>query len=240
VYIAWQTASDHRDIPAVPISTIGKMADHQNINILAPKPPTTEIPAPLVPILNILSSFLLNVTELFHRVPGSPIVVRYIQSSYQNDPWRSLLEVLLVAFAVRTIFKGRTRGEGEGKNWVKLTEKEIDELVDEWQPLSLVDEPARVDEETLASVPVIQGQNGVHVKLADNQFAAGKSVLNLASPDWTGMVESESMKQIAIETLKEYGVGSCGPGGFYGTIGRSGTSDQRGYLIPRVRCPYEV
>jgi serine palmitoyltransferase len=33
------------------------------------------------------------------------------------------------------------------------------------------------------------------------------------------MVESDKMKQVAIDTLKEYGVGSCGPSGFYGTFG---------------------
>jgi hypothetical protein len=29
------------------------------------------------------------------------------------------------------------------------------------------------------------------------------------------------MKQVAVDTLKEYGVGTCGPSGFYGTIGMS-------------------
>lgn len=33
------------------------------------------------------------------------------------------------------------------------------------------------------------------------------------------MIESDKMKQVAIDTLKLYGVGSCGPSGFYGTIG---------------------
>lgn len=38
-------------------------------------------------------------------------------------------------------------------------------------------------------------------------------------PNWQGFVENEKMKQVAIETLRNYGVGTCGPSGFYGTIG---------------------
>lgn len=125
--------------------------------------------------------------------------------------------MLLVAFAIRTILKGRTRGEGEGKNWVKLTEKEIDELVDEFNPQPLVDIPTELDELTLPSVPIIQGPNGVKVRTS----SGGKLLLNLASPNWTGLAENEKMKQVAIETLRQYGVGTCGPSGFYGTIGET-------------------
>lgn len=87
------------------------------------QPVPTEIPAALLPLLGALSSLLYTLQSLFHKVPGSPIILRYIKSSYQNDPWRSLLEVLLVAFALRTLLKGRTRGDEEGKNFIKLTEK---------------------------------------------------------------------------------------------------------------------
>lgn len=87
------------------------------------QPVPTEIPAALLPLLGALSSLLYTLQSLFHKVPGSPIILRYIKSSYQNDPWRSLLEVLLVAFALRTLLKGRTRGDEEGKSFIKLTEK---------------------------------------------------------------------------------------------------------------------
>ncbi|KIR35767.1 serine palmitoyltransferase [Cryptococcus deuterogattii MMRL2647] len=178
------------------------------------QPVPTEIPAALLPLLGALSSLLYTLQNLFHKVPGSPIILRYIKSSYQNDPWRSLLEVLLVAFALRTLLKGRTRGDEEGKSFIKLTEKEIDELVDDFQPQPLIDEPAEIDSFTLESVPVIFGPNGARVKLSPN----GKTVLNMAIPDWVGFVEDDKMKEVAIDTLKEYGVGTCGPSGFYGTI----------------------
>lgn len=83
----------------------------------------SEIPAPLVPIVASITALVNFYVEIFHRIPGSPIVLRYIKSSYQNDPWRSLLEVLLVAFALRTVLKGRTRGDGQSKNFIKFSEK---------------------------------------------------------------------------------------------------------------------
>ena len=182
-------------------------------------PSTTEIPAPLVPLLSFLSAIFLTLSNLFHRLPGSPIIVRYIKSSYQDDPYRSVIELFLLAFAIRTILKGRTRGEGGGKNFVKLSEKEIDELVDDFTPIPLVDHgTTQMDDLILPTIPMIYGPNGVRVKVSSQPNA--KSVLNMAYPDWVGFAEMEKMKTVAIETLREYGVGSCGPSGFYGTIGQ--------------------
>lgn len=41
------------------------------------------------------------VTTSFQKVPGSAVIVRYVQSSYQNDPIRSAIELVLVIFFVR-------------------------------------------------------------------------------------------------------------------------------------------
>lgn len=45
--------------------------------------------------------FVERLSEDFHRLPGSAILLRYIKSSYQNDPIRSAVELFLVLFAVR-------------------------------------------------------------------------------------------------------------------------------------------
>lgn len=41
------------------------------------------------------------VASQFQRIPGSAILLRYIKSSYQNDPIRSAVELFLVLFAAR-------------------------------------------------------------------------------------------------------------------------------------------
>jgi serine palmitoyltransferase len=63
---------------------------------------------------------LLRTTgQVSQQVPGLDVVVRYVQRSYQNDPIRVLLEVLLFAWAMHYILK---RSE---KDTTKLTEKVI-------------------------------------------------------------------------------------------------------------------
>lgn len=44
--------------------------------------------------------YVHQVRDRFHQVPGSSIIVRYIRSSYQNDPVRSAVELFLFLFAV--------------------------------------------------------------------------------------------------------------------------------------------
>jgi serine palmitoyltransferase len=87
--------------------------------------------------------------------------------------------------------------------------------VDEWTPEPL-GAPLTAEEQTdLATVPVVSGPNGPRPKLVNT----GKQVLNLASYNFTGLAGNETIKERAIETLRKYGVGSCGPPGFYGTFG---------------------
>lgn len=42
--------------------------------------------------------------------------------------------------------------------------------------------------------------------------------MNFASFNFTGLAGNEHIKQKATEALRKYGLGSCGPAGFYGTI----------------------
>jgi serine palmitoyltransferase len=88
-------------------------------------------------------------------------------------------------------------------------------LVDEWTPEPLGQPLDAKEQADLASVPVIAGPNGPKPKLASN----GKSVINLASFNFTGLAGNEHIKSMAVDTLRKYGLGSCGPPGFYGTLG---------------------
>ena len=58
---------------------------------------------------------------------------------------------------------------------IQLTLQEIDDLVDEWQPTPLVDDPTEFDEGTLDSVPTIQGPNGLKVKIQPNGKTVSRS-----------------------------------------------------------------
>jgi serine palmitoyltransferase len=65
-------------------------------------------------------------------------------------------------------------------------------------------------------VPIVVGQNGPKPTLTKQ---SAKIIANLASYNFTGLAGKEVIKERAIETLRKYGLGSCGPPGFYGTLG---------------------
>ncbi|GAA6028215.1 hypothetical protein JCM8097_006921 [Rhodosporidiobolus ruineniae] len=194
-----------------------------------PVPPIpSPLPSAVTDLVAALSSSLDRLSELSSRVPGSAIVWRYLKASHQDDPLRTVLEVLLVFFIVRTYLMARTKGESSGKNFVKLSEKEIDELVSEWTPEPLLPPNA----ETPLHPPIIVGATGPRPRVIFCQPGQdphdpqqpmsleqpGKQVLNLASANFSGLAGNERLKDKAVTALRRYGVGSCGPAGFYGTF----------------------
>ncbi|PBP19191.1 putative 1,3-beta-glucan synthase component FKS1 [Diplocarpon rosae] len=151
-----------------------------------------------------------EISSRFQQVPGSAMLIRYIQSSYQDDPVRSAIELILVIFFIRYLLSP-SYATHTG-NFVKLTEEEIDDLVDEWTPEPLVAPRTAFEEAESEKLPVIVGPTGPRVKLA-----SGRTVTNLASYNFYNFVGNEQVKERAIQTLRTYGVGPCGPPQFYGT-----------------------
>lgn len=74
-------------------------------------------------LFTFLQSSYSIIVSTWNHIPGSAVITRYIRSSHRDDPGRTILEVLLFLFAVRTLLQSRTRAEGSGKNFVKLSEK---------------------------------------------------------------------------------------------------------------------
>ncbi|KAM0791332.1 hypothetical protein ACM66B_005802 [Microbotryomycetes sp. NB124-2] len=182
-------------------------------------------------LLATVNASLTRLGSLLERVPGSQIAWRYLKASHQDDPFRTVLELLLVFFIVRTYAQSRTKGDAQGKNFVKLTEQEINELVLEWQPEPLV--PTDLQSSSLKQVhpPIIIGATGPrprvvfptagqdpHDPVNPMALTGGKTVTNLASINFAGLAGNERIKDKAVECLRRYGVGSCGPPGFYGTF----------------------
>ncbi|OMH80158.1 Serine palmitoyltransferase 1 [Zancudomyces culisetae] len=147
------------------------------------------------------------------KIIGFPfrLFMRYIRGSYKNDPFRTFLELCLVVFFVWYVSRQKYK---MNQNDIKLTEKEIDELVQEWKPEPLVPGLSKTERLILDSIPVIDGQNGVEVRLKN-----GDMVDNFSNYDYLGfMSNNEKAREKAVKTLRNYGVGACGPPGFYGTL----------------------
>ncbi|CAN8104925.1 unnamed protein product [Discula destructiva] len=162
-----------------------------------------EIQAQLVVLLNEASS-------AFQKVPGSAVLIRYVQASYQNDPIRSIFELFLLIFFIRYLLSPSYATNDP--NYVKLSEDEIEELVDEWQPEPLVAKQTTLEEAEMEKLPIIAGPTGPKSKLTN-----GRTVTNLASYNYYNFNSNEHIKEKAITTLRTYGVGPCGPPNFYGT-----------------------
>ncbi|KAJ4811497.1 Long chain base biosynthesis protein 1 [Rhynchospora pubera] len=90
-----------------------------------------------------------------------------------------------------------------------LTEKEIDELCDEWVPEPLTSDST---EETMIEPPTLESAAGPHV------IVDGKDVVNFASANYLGLVGNKNVIDSCVGSLEKYGVGSCGPRTFYGTM----------------------
>lgn len=120
-----------------------------------------------------LVEVLNEVSVQFQRVPGSAIFLRYVKSSYQDDPVRSAVELFLFLFAVRYLLAPTY--STQKKSYVALSEEvcarspchcndtlngpwqEIDELVDDWTPEPLVAPQTGFEEAENEKRPVIIG-----------------------------------------------------------------------------------
>lgn len=168
---------------------------------------------------------LREASQTFQKVPGSAVLIRYVQASYQNDPIRSIFELFLLIFFIRYLLSPSYATNDS--NYVKLSEDEIEELVEEWQPEPLVGKQNTTEEMEMERLPVIVGATGPKVKLAN-----GRTVTNLASYNVYNFNANEQIKEKAINTLRTYGVGPCGPPQFYGTqdVHMKTESDVAAYL----------
>lgn len=114
------------------------------------------------------------------------------------------LVLMILYLYLQSSFKPRS------KQNEPLTEKEIDELCEDWVPEPL--SKPLPDHVRVWEPPVISSVCGTHV------VANGKRVLNMVSTNYLGVAGNQDILDASIGTINKYGVGSCGPRGFYGTI----------------------
>ncbi|XP_051136101.1 long chain base biosynthesis protein 1 isoform X2 [Andrographis paniculata] len=90
-----------------------------------------------------------------------------------------------------------------------LTKKEVDELCDEWVPEPLI---PPITEDMKYEPPILESAAGPHVVID------GKDVVNFTAANYLGLIGHPNLQDSCVKALEKYGVGSCGPRGFYGTI----------------------
>lgn len=132
---------------------------------------------------------------------------------YEDAPLHIFVETGLLLFIVWLVMIRKTIDPTKS-NTKKLTDKEVEWLVDTWDPEPLA--PV-LDERSVrisSSMKIVDGINGAVMSVR----GINQAVLNISSYDFIGSGHFQGAKDAAKEALYKYGCGSCGPRGFYGTI----------------------
>ncbi|AQZ12199.1 LCB1 (YMR296C) [Zygosaccharomyces parabailii] len=179
-------------------------------------PKSIPIPGFIVTTFSYLWFYL---KALLLQIPGGTYLIQYIQKSHQDDPYRTAVEIVLILYGIIYYLSKPQQKKGLQWNRPNLTPQEVDGLIDEWQPEPLAD-PTVLDEQRwrLDTIPVVDG-SGVNNRI-DVVRAGGKErfekVLNLSSNDFLQLSHEKIVLDAAKQTIGNYGVGACGPAGFYG------------------------
>ncbi|XP_030375354.1 serine palmitoyltransferase 1 [Scaptodrosophila lebanonensis] len=128
-----------------------------------------------------------------------------IGSIFLNTPTFALvLEALLLLSVIWLVLHKR----GSGRR--RYTKEEEDYLIEQYEPEPLVTE-------TDPGHPLLR-KRLVQSRVGKQIVVDGHDCLNLGSHNYLGLLEDETILEDACKSLRKYGVGSCGPRGFYGTM----------------------
>lgn len=95
-------------------------------------------------------------------------------------------------------------------NGKKLTYEQKQEIIKKWKPEPLV--PDVPEDHPALKTHLVDGPVGKYI------FVDGHKCLNMSTHNYLGLEEYPEIKEATINTVHKYGVGSCGPRGFYGTV----------------------
>ncbi|XP_013772766.1 serine palmitoyltransferase 1-like [Limulus polyphemus] len=127
------------------------------------------------------------------------------QAFLKAPSYHLALEAFLMVWVLWLIFHKSYKPER-----LELTEKEKEELIAEWKPEPLVPDSSK---NHYALKPrVVSGALGKKITVN------GTECLNMGTHNYLGLIDSPEIKEAAVKGLRKYGVGSCGPRGFYGTV----------------------
>lgn len=130
----------------------------------------------------------------------------YAESVYSAPSAQLAFELSIVLLLVWTLRKGPGSHESQMR---RMTEAEKAQVLADFEPEPLF---GKVQKDHYALNPrVISGRIGKYITID------GKRLLNLATHNYLGLADREDSNETATKALKNYGVGSCGPRGFYGT-----------------------
>ncbi|KAI5180339.1 serine palmitoyltransferase [Nematocida sp. AWRm80] len=134
-------------------------------------------------------------------------ILKVAKDPYPNNPVRILIEILLLGLVIRYAFRNSTHSNS---NEIVLKVEEAEQVIKEWEPKRIegLEEDA-VDVDTQKNKIVLSQYN----PFLFNSTAGPIPGL----PGETKESREEKKKELQ-GIIDKYGVGTCGPRGFYGTL----------------------
>ncbi|XP_027195249.2 serine palmitoyltransferase subunit I [Dermatophagoides pteronyssinus] len=131
-----------------------------------------------------------------------------LQQLLESTRFFLVIHALAIAIGIWYWFRYRSNSKRRHQNR-QLTPEEL-EKIQSWQPEPLV---PYYDYSHFALNPkIISSMYGKYLIVND------KKCLNLATHNYLGLAEDRDCIDEAVKAVKKYGVGSCGPRGFFGTV----------------------
>ena len=178
--------------------------------------PDHEFDSPVLSHISSLSPFTIPFLDrlddlLSGAIPLSTFVTpqfwyHWFVYTWEQDPGHLLLEVLCVAIILYLWH----RRPYDPRDDERLSPQEEEELIRSWKPESLAAPPP--PNLSLRNTPIVSSYSHQHVNIAGRQY------VNWVSTNWLGVSSLPQVKSACRETIEKYGVGSCGPRGFYGSF----------------------
>lgn len=158
---------------------------------------------------------------LLIKVPGGHYVVDYIKKSINDDPYRTVIEISLVLYGIYYYLSKPQEKKSLRSNKPNLSEQEIELLIEEWTPEPLVnDSPVDMVKQgwrTTKTPVILDGGIQNHIKVSrDNDNEIYENVFNMATNNFLHLCNTSRVINKVKDVIKNYGVGACGPAGFYG------------------------
>jgi serine palmitoyltransferase len=129
---------------------------------------------------------------------------------FEQKPTRVFIETFLLIFIIYLLFKRPTNKKAESK----LTTREVEDLLNEWEPEPLVNmDDASLIAGGISDSVVIKQKLGSTVVTEHDEI-----LVDFVSFDFLGFSCDDDIKKECVAVLDAVGCGSCGPRGFYGTL----------------------
>lgn len=178
----------------------------------------SSIPIPSF-VITTYSYVWYYLNALLVRIPGGPYVISYVKKSHQDDPYRTAVEIVLILYGIVYYLSKPQQKTGLQGTKPNLTEQEVELLIEDWEPETIVDTSAIEQQRwRLEKLPVLEVEEEVNrVTVTRNERSEKYTgVLNLASNNFLQLAETPEVLEVVKKTIRNYGVGACGPAGFYG------------------------